>query len=124
LFLATWIGIGVINLNIKQNADQIVICRRLEDQAQDARLQMEDWRDQAERLEDKIELKNKLLNDLRRQRQRTGDDGFDIDIRQQEDRIRNLERQLPIALGNARQWEAQVAIIERQMVANNCDIFA
>ena len=113
-----------MNLNIKQDADQIVICRRLEDQAQDARLRMEDWRDQAERLEDKIITENEILDDLHRQRQRTGDDGFDIDIRQQEDRIRNLERQVPISLSNARQWDGQVAIIERQLIANNCDIFA
>jgi len=113
-----------MNLNIKSESDQIIICRQLRDQAQDARLPMEDWRDQADRLKERIIDENDILRDLQRQRQRTGDDLFDIDIRQQEDRIRNLERQVPIALSNARQWEAQVAIIERQLIANNCDNFA
>ena len=114
----------MMNLNIKSESDQINICRRLEDQAQNARLSMEDWRDQADRLKERIIDENNILRDFQQKRQRTGDDLFDIDIRQQEDRIRNLERQVPIALSNARQWEGEVAIIERQLIANNCDNFA
>lgn len=112
------------SLDIKQDADLIVICERLADEAHDARLKMENWRDQAERLEEKIEIENGILDNLRQQRQRTGDDGFDLDIRQQEDRIRNLKRQVPIALSNARKWEGEADIIERQIIANNCDMFA
>jgi hypothetical protein len=81
--MAIRIGTDMAHLAHKQDAELSNFCKDLENDKQNARLQMEDWQDQAERLEGKIETENEILVDLRQQRQRTGDDLFDIDIRQQ-----------------------------------------
>lgn len=99
------------------------ICAGLRDQARHAQIRINEAHEQAERLIDKIELEESLLDDLRRQRQRTGDDGFDSDIAQQERNINNLRPQVERAREIAHRWEGEADMLERQMNANNCDDF-
>lgn len=72
-----------------------------------------------------IDLETRLLDDLRRQADRTGDyEGFAADIDQQQDAVDRLKRKLDRARSLVRQWEGQAAIIEREMIANGCGNFA
>lgn len=108
----------------KQDAEHIRICRRLFNEAENARLKIGDWRGQTERLIDKIDLEESLLDDLRRQRQRTGDDAFDADIEKQLENIENLREKVKRARINVHRWEGEADIIERQIIANDCGNFA
>lgn len=109
----------------KQDTERINICRRLGDEARRARVNMEDWRMQAERLIRKIDFEIDLLENLYQQVERTGDrDGFASDISDKQDIINGLRRKIERAQDITHQWEAEAAMLDRQMIANNCDNFA
>jgi hypothetical protein len=115
----------VANLDIKQDAQRIRICRQLDDDLRHAQRRTEEQQEQTELLIDKMDLEIDLLENLYQQVDRTGDrEGFASDITDKQDEIRNLRRKIERARGLARQWESQAAILEREMFANGCGNFA
>jgi predicted nucleic acid-binding Zn-ribbon protein len=106
------------------NVEQGVRCERLKDAEIDAKLNARSWEDHVRRLNEKIKTENWLLDNLRRQTNRTGDpEGFASDIRRLEDKIRNLERQLTVAENNVREWREKVEELVQEMAQNGCDGF-
>lgn len=113
------------HLASKQDTEQINICRNLGNEARRARVKMEDWRNQVERLIQKIDLEIDLLENLYQQVERTGDrDGFASDIRDKQNVINGLRRKIERAQEIAHQWDGESAMLDRQMVANDCGNFA
>ncbi len=99
------------------------ICDKLRVAAANAQGEKRNWLRETQRLIDKIDTENWLLERLRQQRRRTGDDGFDVDIAQQNRIIINLQGQVDDARQNAHKWEDQAAVIQIEMEANRCDFF-
>ena len=117
------IGTDMTNLTNTLDAKQRMLCKDLEEDVLRARLQMKNRLDHAEDLTEKIGGEGRLLENLRRQLERTGDEGFVNDITNQEAYIENLHRQVTEALETARTWEDEVSRIEHEMRANGCGFY-
>ena len=117
------IGTDMTNLTNTLDAKQRMLCKDLEEDVLRARLQMKNRLDHAEDLTEKIAGEERLLENLRRQLERTGDEGFVNDITNQEAYIENLHRQVTEALETARTWEDEVSRIEHEMRANGCGFY-
>jgi chromosome segregation ATPase len=100
---------------------QGVRCENLRNAVRDAELKVKSWEEHVRVLKEKISIENSLLDSLRNQAERTGDhDSFIPDIRQKEDKIQNLERQLVTAEDNVVQWQNDVARLENEIGQNGC----
>ena len=117
------IGTDMTNLTNTLDAKQRMLCKDLEEDVLRARWQMKNRLDHAEDLTEKIAGEERLLENLRRQLERTGDEGFVNDITNQEAYIENLHRQVTEALETARTWEDEVSRIEHEMRANGCGFY-
>ncbi len=96
-------------------------CDRLRRTLRDDELKVKSWEDNVRVLKEKISTENWLLDSLRNQAERTGDhESFASDIRQKEDYIQNLERQLVTAENNVIKWQQDVARVENEMTQNGC----
>jgi len=106
------------------NVEQGVRCEELKAAEARAKSRARSWEDHVKRLDENIRSENFLLDDLRRQANRTGDpEGFALDIRGLEDKIKNLERQVTVAENNAREWREKVEELIQEMAQNGCDGF-
>ena len=104
-----------------ENVAQGVRCENLKNSLRDAELKVRSWEDHVGVLREKIDTENSLLDSLRQQAERTDDhESFAHDIRQKEDKIQNLKRQLVTAENNVFRWQEDVARIENEIAQNGC----
>ena len=100
---------------------QGVRCENLRNAVKDAELKVKSWEDHVRVLKEKISTENWLLDSLRNQAERTGDhEGFASDIRQKENYIQDLERQLATAENNVIEWQQDVSRLESELAQNGC----
>lgn len=104
------------------NIEQGVRCEELQETLRDLQPKIRNWEGQVLRLQENINTESRLLADLNRQADRTGDyDSFAPEIRRIEETIQNLQRQIEVAEANAMELRNEIGRIEGEMSLYGCN---
>ena len=107
------------------NVAQGMRCEKLKEEIRVEMVQLRTREDHVTRLDEKLDLENRQLDNLRSQANRTGDhQGFTPDIQDAEDKINNLQRQLNDAKREASQQREHISQLQRAMAQEGCRGFA
>lgn len=102
--------------------EQALACDRIEDEIDEQRINLLNREREISSLTAKIETQERLIRDLQRQIDRTGDpESFMPDIRELERVISNLERQLDNARDEERKGESELRDAIANWKNNGCD---
>lgn len=103
------------------NLENQIRCSLLEGDINNARANIVSFTDHIARLEQDIQIQQGLVQNLKRQMERTGDETFGSDIQTAEDRIAQLQRQIAESHQTISQWENELRNKIEEYRNSGCD---